>query len=268
MRWESSPCQQDDRRHSLAIAHALVALLRQHQRRNGGQYRPITHAPVGVTCRGALTFFPPGICCVTRYTLAAEYRIIDHRVGIGGIWRNADGWMMPTSRRMKVMSGADLFSLTPLLALMMLASCMSVAPAEALRRQVLRGYEHIMVSDYASLVAMLAPGAALHGVDGQVVDRAKLVKLAERVAALRRGDLPADESVALQAFLAKREDWGRRARDSVRFEALVIDGDSAVVTTFDSGTPGKLEKSMYSFRHLDGVWLVEKELSTHVAEGD
>lgn len=173
---------------------------------------------------------------------------------------------MRTSRCLSVRSGVCLFSL----ALLVLASCRTVAPteSEALRREVLRGYEHMMASDYVSLVAMLAPGAELHGVDGQVVDRAKLDKLAARVAAMRRGELTAAESADLQAFLAKRQAWAKRAHDSARFEAIVVDGDSAIVTTYDRGTPGKLEKSVYSFRRLGGEWLLEKELSTHVAEGD
>ncbi len=179
---------------------------------------------------------------------------------------------MHTSRCLSTRSRAGLFGLATSLALLLLllASCRTVAPTEAdvLRRQVLRGYEHMMASDYASLVAMLAPLAELHGVDGQVVDRAKLDKLAARVAAMRRGDLTATESAELQAFLAKRQAWAKRAHASARFEAIVVDGDSAIVTTYDRGTPGKLEKSVYSFRRMSGEWLLEKELSTHVAEGD
>lgn len=134
---------------------------------------------------------------------------------------------------------------------------------EIVRQTVLNGYDAMMVSDYDVLLAMTTNEVTLHGVDGSIVDRAKLTGLARKVKELRAGNLKDD---ALSAFLTKREGWAKRAKETTEFQQVVIQGDTATVTTLDRGTPGKLETSVYTLNRTNSGWKLHQEVSKQVEE--
>jgi len=149
-----------------------------------------------------------------------------------------------------------------LLLAVLLNACVTTENA-CLREEVLRGYEFMLVSDYDSLCNMLLPDAALHGADGKVVTREQLCKLAEQVKALKAGTLPEAETARLQEFLARRQQWAKRAMDSAIFSSVIISGNLATVATLDYATPGQEETSIYTFEKTGGIWKLRKEISTH-----
>lgn len=133
---------------------------------------------------------------------------------------------------------------------------------ESARQTVLSGYDAMMVSDYHTLLNMMTEDVELHGVDGSMVNRTKLTVLARKADEWHRGTLK-DESLA--AFLVKREAWAKKAKATTVFQSVEIDGDTATVTTLDSGTPGKIETSVYTLRRIGPVWKLRQEVSTQKA---
>lgn len=127
------------------------------------------------------------------------------------------------------------------------------------KRVILAGYDAMMVSDYDVLLGMTTEDIKLHAVDGSIVDREKLISLAQKAKDLWSGTRK-DE--ALSAFLTKREAWAKRAKETTEFQSVVIKDDTATVTTLDRGTPGKLETSVYTLRKTSNGWKLRQEISS------
>ena len=65
---------------------------------------------------------------------------------------------------------------------MLFRSCPArLAQKIALQQIVLGGYDAMMASDYVQLADLLTEDGALHAVDGAVVTKAKLQRLAEMI---------------------------------------------------------------------------------------
>lgn len=91
----------------------------------------------------------------------------------------------------------------------------------------------------------------------------KLTDLAEKAKALKLGN-STDEN--LSNFLTKREVWAKRAKETTKFQSVVIKDNMATVTTLDRGTLGKLETSIYTLYKINGKWKLQQEKSLQKEE--
>lgn len=131
-----------------------------------------------------------------------------------------------------------------------------------LRQNILNGYDAMMISDYDSLASFMTDDAYLITVEGNKTTKEQILKLAQKIKSLKTDSIDKKEAEAFTVFLKQREDWAKRAKETTEFQTISITDDVAVVTTFDRGTPGKIEKSVYTLRKNDGVWKLYNEVST------